>query len=185
MLVSFSSSDKTYGFTGEQQLKEVDSLVFLRARYYDPRVGRFISRDLGYVSGINLYEYVYNNPLIYTDPSGLDVCSDAKKQGLDKGSLGGVICSGGKKYSCVWGTGSATGATQNDAIGIIKKCTAKHEDDHHDDIDCPSVCGLSRPAFKSGKDTKKEECHAYIKLNRNATKIALASAKETKNAKSR
>ncbi|MCL0035754.1 RHS repeat-associated core domain-containing protein [Thermodesulfovibrionales bacterium] len=39
------NNDNPYGFTGERQFDEADGLVFLRARYYDPSIGRFISRD--------------------------------------------------------------------------------------------------------------------------------------------
>ena len=45
VIVSTGTTDNTYGFTGEQQFDEADGHVFLRARYYDSRVGRFISRD--------------------------------------------------------------------------------------------------------------------------------------------
>ena len=43
-------------------------LYFLRARYYSPSTGKFISRDpIGQNDQINLYTYVKNNPLTYTD----------------------------------------------------------------------------------------------------------------------
>ncbi|MNB99464.1 tRNA(Glu)-specific nuclease WapA precursor [compost metagenome] len=50
-------------------------LYYLRARYYDPSIGRFINEDTyeGQVNNplsLNLYTYVYNNPLIYNDPTG-------------------------------------------------------------------------------------------------------------------
>ena len=50
-------------------------LQYLRARWYDPSVGRFINEDTyeGQIDNpltLNLYTYVHNNPLIYTDPSG-------------------------------------------------------------------------------------------------------------------
>jgi RHS repeat-associated protein len=44
-------------------------LYFLRARYYDPTTGRFVSRDLLELN--QRYAYVGNNPLIYTDLLGL------------------------------------------------------------------------------------------------------------------
>ena len=51
-------------------------LYFLKTRYYDPEVGRFISPDsIEYldpetINGLNLYAYCLNNPIIYSDPYG-------------------------------------------------------------------------------------------------------------------
>jgi RHS repeat-associated protein len=51
------------------------NLQYLRARWYDPRMGRFISEDTyeGQISNplsLNLYTYAHNNPLLYIDPTG-------------------------------------------------------------------------------------------------------------------
>ena len=43
----------------------------LRARYYDPGSGRFLSRDPVEDAGIGLYTYVENAPSNHVDPSGL------------------------------------------------------------------------------------------------------------------
>ena len=45
-------------------------LIYLRARYYDPSIGRFISED-PIKDGINWYVYCSNNPIKFVDPSGL------------------------------------------------------------------------------------------------------------------
>jgi RHS repeat-associated protein len=44
-----------------------------RARYYNPTTGRFLSEDpIGFEgSGTNLYAYASENPLRFTDPSGM------------------------------------------------------------------------------------------------------------------
>ncbi len=55
-------------FTGEQRDGD-SSLYYLRARYYDPAIGRFLGRDP--LPGGNLYAYVGSNPVNYADPSGL------------------------------------------------------------------------------------------------------------------
>ena len=50
-------------------------LYYLKSRYYDPKVCRFINAD-GYVStgtgmlGYNMYAYCNNNPVMYVDPEG-------------------------------------------------------------------------------------------------------------------
>jgi len=47
-------------------------LYHVRHRVYDADIGRWTRRDpLGYVDGMNLYEYVNNQPLALTDPSGM------------------------------------------------------------------------------------------------------------------
>ena len=45
--------------------------IYLRARYYDPSTGRFVSED-PIKDGTNWYAYCYGNPVIYIDPWGTD-----------------------------------------------------------------------------------------------------------------
>jgi RHS repeat-associated protein len=60
-----------YAYTGREWDSEA-GLYYYRARYYDPKIGRFISEDPSQIwSWPNLYAYVENNPVNYTDPLGL------------------------------------------------------------------------------------------------------------------
>jgi RHS repeat-associated protein len=60
-----------YAFTGRDWDPET-GLYYYRARYYDPRIGRFAGEDpIGFKGGLNLFAYVGSNPTTATDPTGL------------------------------------------------------------------------------------------------------------------
>ncbi|MEM6363532.1 MAG: RHS repeat-associated core domain-containing protein [Planctomycetota bacterium] len=68
------------GFKGELT-DEVSDLIYLRARYYDPQDGRFLSTDPfeGVVEQpLTRHDYVYagNDPVNLTDPSGLSTLTE-------------------------------------------------------------------------------------------------------------
>jgi len=63
------SGSSGFGYTGEQ-VDASTGLVFLRARYYEPGTGTFLSRDS--VRWNHAYLYVGANPVNLVDPSGRD-----------------------------------------------------------------------------------------------------------------
>lgn len=111
-------------FTGREWDPET-GLYYYRARYYDAKVGRFISEDpIGFDGGVNLYAYVYDNPVIFTDPTGLDAAA--------------VCCDGKGGYRVCW--------LQNVESALLRGCLVTHEEDHGDFI--KTKCGPNQCANK-------------------------------------
>ena len=54
-----------------QQIDPITQQYYLRARFYNPVIGRFTQEDTYRGDGLNLYAYCANNPVYYVDPSGL------------------------------------------------------------------------------------------------------------------
>jgi RHS repeat-associated protein len=72
---SAGSGASEFGYTGEWWDADAE-LLYLRARYCEPVVGRFIAKDLfsGFVNtpqSLNRWVYVESNPVNRTDPTGL------------------------------------------------------------------------------------------------------------------
>ncbi|MFH1073056.1 MAG: RHS repeat-associated core domain-containing protein [Nanoarchaeota archaeon] len=62
----FSENKQKYVFTGKERDSSLD---YFGARYYDPRLGRFISTD-PIMTPTSAYVYASDNPLVRTDPTG-------------------------------------------------------------------------------------------------------------------
>jgi len=66
-----------------RQLDSETGLYYMRARYYDPSLERFVSEDpIGLAGGPNAYVYTGNNPVNGTDPNGL--CASASDRILSQ-----------------------------------------------------------------------------------------------------
>ncbi len=135
------SSINPYQYTG-QQFDSSTGLYDLRARYYDPSVGRFLSQDTFPIDfnnpiELNRYGYTANNPINFTDPSGhgadeygglLGIGITAARGALTGAGMGfvigaafgvlsGVFCGGdiGQKF---W-SGALTGAGIGAVFGAV------------------------------------------------------------------
>jgi RHS repeat-associated protein len=121
------------GYAGE--LLDGNGLVYLRARWYDPVVGRFLSRDpeLGVAATpytLNGFGYVAGNPILNIDPSGRFClpCAGAIIGGL--AGLGGYLvataATGGDARLDQALIATAAGALSGAACtgGIIAGCVA-------------------------------------------------------------
>ena len=70
-------------YTGQQYDQETGQ-YYLRARFYNPVVGRFMQEDVYRGDGLNLYAYCGNNPVVYYDSEG------ASKKKIRLGAVGGA-----------------------------------------------------------------------------------------------
>jgi RHS repeat-associated protein len=59
-----------YGYTGREK-DSITGLLYYRTRWYESGTGHFLTEDhIGFEGGTNLYAYVRNNPIRYSDPRG-------------------------------------------------------------------------------------------------------------------
>ena len=108
-------------------------LYFLQTRYYDPEVGRFISRDsIEYadpetICGLNLYAYCGNNPVMSVDPTGEFILS-LFLICLGVGLVAGAVTSGITAYNEGYrgwdlfgkiALGALTGAVIGAGVGLV------------------------------------------------------------------
>ena len=68
---SRSAVDNPWRFA-EKPIDEETGLIYFGFRYYDPILGRFISKDPNCQDGPNPYAYLHNNPINYADHFGLE-----------------------------------------------------------------------------------------------------------------
>ena len=78
--VSGEAVEQPYMYTG-REWDGATGLYYFRARYMEPRTGRFVAQDpIGFAGGdVNLYAYVGNNPMNARDPWGLRPLTSAEK----------------------------------------------------------------------------------------------------------
>ena len=136
--LSFSSQGKEkYGFTSKEYDIE-SSLNYFNARYYNPSSGKFISNDPIFKPTEGGYQYVRNNPLTITDPSGKE--------------WGSLATSFSSKYSGKFNENLKylngpviSGGVANENPGEIFETRSSHEDDPLNSVAKNPILGLLLP----------------------------------------
>lgn len=111
-----------FTFTGRRYDPETE-LYYYRARYYDPKLGRFVSRDpIGFEgSEWNLYAYANPGPLRHADPSGMNLATSDGPQSHE----GHITWYG--NY-CGLGNGPSNGQPHPLPIDPVDNACQQHDD---------------------------------------------------------
>ncbi len=141
-----------FRYTGREFDAET-GIYYYRARYYDQSVGRFLSEDpSGPNGGLNLYDYVVNNPINLYDPTGL-----RGSPTCGPNAIYCICCRGGKLTIC--------NRSGGDYSGWVSDCMRRHEQQHMNDM---TGCGQNPcdgkpdgPLTVSTTEKSRLECSAY------------------------
>ena len=110
------NTDTPFLFNGRYGVQnDPNGLLYMRARYYNPYICRFINPDpIGFSGGLNWYAFADGNPVNYLDPYGLwvETAWDAANIGMGAYSLQANIRAGN------WGWAAL------DAVGLVYDVTA-------------------------------------------------------------
>jgi RHS repeat-associated protein len=115
--------------------REYDSetgMYFYRARYYDPTVGRFVTKDpISFAGGdVNLYNYVGANPINWSDPIGLyKLNMFDKNRDYERWHAADETPDRGDDFIDLYGHGSQSSFARRDAKGVydlIKNLLESH-----------------------------------------------------------
>ncbi|MCQ4087554.1 RHS repeat domain-containing protein [Saccharibacillus sp. JS10] len=166
-LTSDVQVENVFGYSGEYW-DEDTGLQYLRSRWYDPSIGRFIQEDTfeGYMnrpSSSNPYTYVENNPLKYLDPSGRSAIpfpnidwNKVARIGFEavSGSLEGAKAN--KKYGPV---GMFFGVVVG---GLLGNPTSMGEDQASVDRGAAQYLGLTLVAEATARSYRNRENSSYV-----------------------
>ena len=147
-------------------MAEPNGFYYMRARYYDPEVGRFVSEDpIGFDGGLNLYAYVGGNPISAVDPTGLEL--RIYNRPVTAAPLSWIGANHAFLYSTetdqAWGTASSSGSgaqvneravINNGAYAVVPNPQHLPESDVMNYMDDTRTSGLYIPGLR--------DCHSAV-----------------------
>ena len=160
-VASTGSADNPFEYTGRDFDTET-GLSYYRMRYYDPKLGRFLTEDkLADHGGLSYYTYVRNPPTNFVDPKGLKCTQITPWTALPAFSSPG----GSKPFSVVpagedwqrvpngWGIASIPGFVGGEARAGAIGCWCDWYADHH------RLLAMYRQTITEGAEFVCDECH--------------------------
>ena len=153
------------GFTGHEHLPWF-GLINMNARLYDPLIGRFLSPDPyiqapNFTQNFNRYSYALNNPLKYTDESGLWFQQIATA--IMMGYIGGVMSNAFSTKDNPFSVSNWNWHSINTYTGIFSGVTNGIQLSGYDFIPFPSLDGsIPRGVVYAGTDYLLNGLDNYI-----------------------
>jgi len=119
---STGSGSAEYRFTGQQDDATL-GYTYLWARYYDRQTGRFLSKDpfpgtLANPASQHYYGYAQNNPVNWTDPSGLETW------GIGIGGSVGAVFGAHPSQMLVWDDSGNVAILLSEAVSLLGPASA-------------------------------------------------------------
>jgi RHS repeat-associated protein len=138
LIAQTGSTPNAYLYRGERYDSDL-GLYYLRARWYNPVTGRFMSRDpyegsIYDPASLHRYNYARANPVNYIDPSGRSNLTEyALDLSLNTIATAGVVTSLGFSVKCAYFTvassvhlvGETLGQQVDQFTPLFKSCAAK------------------------------------------------------------
>ena len=150
ILSQTGTTTNPFTYTGREYDSE-SGLYYLRNRYYDPRIGRFLQEDpIGFTGGNNFYVYTKNNPVNYTDPYGLYGTSDCSYYERQCEKYGG-------EYYCETAR-KACPAFNKDWLGPTEDPDPSRDDDYEGWQRCTRQCLQDCDQESNQKREQKNQC---------------------------